>query len=104
IEILDGSVELNDEYLVTHAFSIGNAIWPRDSPIVNEVMAGVMTVYEAFAPGILEKTEEKEPNPIKAYSEAVQFVKRYGARPLKLDVPMVFSTEFEALLAYQAFL
>lgn len=113
IEILDGGIELNDANLVTHVFTVGNTIWPGQKELINEVNAGVMTIFEAFQPGILQnlgQSEEEEKgsanklNRLAAQDEAIKFLKRYGARPLKEEFPMVYSTLFETLLAYQQFL
>jgi len=112
IEILSGEIELNDQTLVTHAFAIGNTTWPADVPLINEVNAGVMTIFEAFTPGILFKKNKseitgREPGSKNAQSEkeeAIAFLQRYGARPLKYEAPTVYSSLFETLLSYQQFL
>lgn len=112
IEIMSGDIELNDDNLVTHFFAIGNVTWPADEPIVAELYSGAMTIVEAFEPGILlhgeqdRKEEAKSPSTSATVnlSEAVKFLKRYGARPAKEEYPMVYSTIFEQLLAYQQFL
>lgn len=113
IEILDGGIDLSDDNLMTHAFAVGNSTWPADEPIINEAQAGVMTIFEAFVPGVLQRNAEQvaerhqdhpELNAVKNQQEAIQFLQRYGARPNKFEVPMVYSTMFESLLAYQQFL
>lgn len=45
-----------------------------------------------------------DPGVLKNANEAVEFIKRYGARPLVQDYPMVRSPIFEMLLAYQQFM
>ncbi len=112
IEILDGGIELNDEELITHMFAIGNTTWPAAvEPWVNEARAGVMTIFEAFTGDILHDTAEggtgvggKETKNFKETDAAVKFLQRYGARPLKEEYPMVFSTLYCCLLAYQQWL
>ena len=113
IEILDGGIDLSDDGLTTHVFAVGNPIWPADVPLINEIEAGVMTIYEAFTPGILTRNTEQtgsrpqsqpQLNAIKNANEAIEFLRRYGARYNKYECPTVFSTMFESLLAYQQFM
>jgi hypothetical protein len=111
IEILDGGIDLTDEGLATHVFAIGNSTWPGSQELINEVNAGVMTIFEAFEGGLLHNPEaeaiaSQQPGQSKVVhtSEAIDFIKRYGARPLKTEFPMVYSTLYESLLAYQSFL
>lgn len=118
IEILNGGVDLSDENLVTHTFGTGNPSWPASgegTELRNELMAGVMTIFEAFQPGILKTDPEsrKAPDPHpgvsaidtqSAQAEAVKFLQRYGARIEKFSSPTVFSSIFESLMAYQRFL
>lgn len=115
VEILDGGIDLNDTNLVTHVFSLGNPIYPanpQSNPLVIEQKAGVMTIFEAMdSEGILYNTEQesidqKRPGVASLMNskEAVDFLQRYGPRVLKKEYPLVTSTIYECLLAYQQFL
>lgn len=115
IEILDGGIDLNDLNLVTHVFSLGNPIYPASptsNPLVIEQKAGVMTIFEAMdSEGLLfnleqEKVDLKRPGVASLMNskEAVEFLRRYGPRVLKEEYPLVTSTIYECLLAYQQFL
>lgn len=115
IEILDGGIDLNDTNLVTHVFSLGNPIYPASptsNPLVIEQKAGVMTIFEAMdSEGLLfnleqEEIDQKRPGVASLMNsqEAVEFLRRYGPRVLKEEYPLVTSTIYECLLAYQQFL
>jgi cell wall-associated NlpC family hydrolase len=115
IEILDGGIELSDTNLVTHVFSLGNPMYPAppsSTPLVLEEKAGVMTIFEAMdSEGVLynleqEEIDQKRPGVANLMNskEAVEFLQRYGPRVLKESYPMVTSTIYECLLAYQQFL
>ena len=117
IEILEGGIELNDENLVTHVFSLGNPIYPADPSIpgvslVIEEKAGMMTIFEAMtSEGVLynleqEEIDQKRPGVagLMNYKEAVEFIQRYGPRVSKEEFPLVTSPIYECLLAWQQFL
>lgn len=116
IEILDGGVDLNDTNLITHAFSLGNPLYPANPAgileLVQEEKAGVMTIFEAMdSEGILynleeEEVDKKRPGVDKLMNneEAIKFLERYGPRVFKESYPLVTSTIYECLLAYQQFL
>lgn len=115
IEILDGGIDLNDMNLVTHVFSLGNPIYPASptsNPLVIEQKAGVMTIFEAMdSEGLLFNLEQEEIDlkrpgvaSMMNSKEAVEFLRRYGPRVLKEEYPLVTSTIYECLLAYQQFL
>lgn len=115
IEVLEGGIDLSDDNLVTHVFSLGNPIYPASptsNPLVIEQKAGVMTIFEAMdSEGILYNTEQeaidqKRPgvSSLMNSKEAVEFLRRYGPRVLKEEYPLVTSTIYECLLAYQQFL
>jgi len=117
IEILDGGIELTDDNLVTHSYATGDLSWPLNNEMINELFsAGVVTIFNAFEnEGIIDREEIKEKAKEKAkgktglsrvmsHEEALEFLKRYGARPLKTDFPMVRSPVFETMMAYQQFM
>lgn len=119
IEVLSGGINLSDDSLVTHMFAVGDNTWPVNNELLNMLFsAGAINIFNAFvgaglvdtsnigtkkgdvpqdaskglAPGILDA------------AEAVKFIKRYGARPLVQNYPMVRSPIYEMLLGYQQFM
>lgn len=109
IEILDGQIMLTDDALATHVFAVGDTTWPisksdgSTGQFLNMLQAATINIQNAFgADGILA-TQDKTSPTISA-DEAVQFIKRYGARPLVQQYPMVRSPVFEMFLAYQQFM
>jgi len=117
IEILEGGIELNDENLVTHVFSLGNPIYPANPStpgvsLVIEEKAGMMTIFEAMtSEGVLYNLEQEEIDlkrpgvaGMMNYKEAVEFIQRYGPRVSKEEFPLVTSPIYECLLAWQQFL
>ena len=114
LEILEGGIELSDDNLVTHVFSLGNPMYPisASTNLVKEEKAGVMTIFEAMdSEGILYNLEQEEIDMKRPgvtamlnSEEAVKFLQRYGPRVLKEQYPLVTSTIYECLLAYQQFL
>ena len=133
IEILDGSVDLNDDALVTHMHVVGDTVNPASggSPFVYRAMhtSGVITVFNMFmADSVLNRAEQANKNEKEAEKkltkeekkilasdpggmgilldrkEVVNFLDRYGARPLVEDMPFIRSPYYEMFLAYQKFL
>jgi len=117
IEILEGGIELNDENLVTHVFSLGNPLYPANPAtpgvaLTIEEKAGVMTIFEAMtSEGVLynleqEEIDQKRPGVagLMNFNEAVDFIQRYGPRVSKEEFPLVTSPIYECLLAWQQFL
>jgi hypothetical protein len=111
IELLDGDIRLTDAYLATDVFAIGNTTWPANNQMINEIFsAGTVTIFNAFVSGTSGDQIVKANNGgdnsfinLMEKSEAVDFYKRYGARPFVQDYPMVRSPLFEMLMAYQLF-
>lgn len=103
IEIMSGTINVSDEGLATHVFAVGDNTWPIDNSLMNDLFsAGTVTVFNAF--DTKGKTiEGNNRGPILDTREALEFIKRYGARPVVQNYPMVRSSIFEMLMAYQLF-
>ncbi len=127
IEILDGKIELSDDSLVTHMYVVGDTLNPlgtSPNALRSAFSRGVVTIFNAFmADSVLnrpssyakdersrKKNTQKDTTPPKGMDillkkqEANAFLKRYGARPLREDMPMIRHPAFEMMLAYQRFL
>lgn len=122
IEIVDGQIELSDDSLATHVFVVGDIVGAFDG--VNgwdmDQTAGVINIFNAFqADFISGHGDQQRPGPVNKgkadigegsqssrvidHDEAVEFLKKYGARPYMEEAPMVRSAFYEAFLAYQKF-
>lgn len=131
VEILDGGIDLTDDTVVTHQYVVGDTVTPMsgDSPFAMRSVfsSGVVTIFNAFmANSVLDRTKNRKKNQQQAQrktkkhspqtkndsgmqilldrKEAAAFLKRYGARPVVEDMPMIKSPYFEMFLAYQKFL
>ncbi len=107
IEIISGTINVTDDALWTHVFAVGANSWPVDNALINDLFsAGTISVFNAFnTSGILESgTDKGGLGAVMSKNEAINFIKRYGARPQVLDYPMVRSSIFEMLMAYQNFM
>jgi hypothetical protein len=107
IEVLNGGINLSDAPLVTHQYAVGDNTYPVDNQLINMLFsAGTITVFNAFlssdALGI--NTDTKGMTSVMSQAEAIEFVKRYGARPNVANYPMVRSSLYEMFLAYQGFM
>lgn len=130
LEIIEGGINLSDSNLVTHVYAVGDNTWPAVEQFLNEIKsAGTISIFNAFGSNgvvntnILEnknfnnvagnEDEKKKGKKGKAKNvqltgvmdtkEAQDFLRRYGARPLVLDLPMVRSPLYEMIMAYQGF-
>jgi hypothetical protein len=149
IEIIDGRIQLSDDALATHVYTVGDTAgyfdgidtWDRAQT------GGVVTIFNAFMadfmnpmvidtlvadarskqkpdkektpaddgkaddgtdttdPGDITRKFESDPKyrALNRKDKAITFLKKYGARPYKEEVPMVRSPFYEAFLAYQTF-
>lgn len=110
IEILDGGIRLNDQSLVTHEYAVGDNTYPVNNELINMLFsAGTITVFNAFMdPSAVSIDSKKQLKggmaDVMSQTEAIDFIKRYGARPQVQDFPMVRSPLYEMFLAYQNFL
>lgn len=122
IEILDGHIQLSDDALVTHMYVVGDTTFPASTDTINKLTTtGIVSVFNAFLSATLTnqgQTEPKRPKGVKKGSpndptgmdlllnkdEAVQFINRFGARPMVEEMPMIHSHYFEFFLAYQRFM
>jgi murein DD-endopeptidase MepM/ murein hydrolase activator NlpD len=124
IEVLDGKIELSDDALVTHYYVVGDTSFSGNNTLNSMFSSGVVTVFNAFLadsminrkPVKTDKDKKAGPKPIKGKDdtrgmefvikkdEAIQFLQRYGARPMVDSMPMIKHPYFEMFLAYQRFL
>jgi hypothetical protein len=124
VEILNGEIDLTDDALATHVYAVGDNTYPVSEELMNELFsAGTITIFNAFQADIVDtnvngqdskKQKKKGSNAVTNEdtgllavmdaSEATEFIKRFGARPLVQNYPQVRSTIFEMMLAYQQFM
>lgn len=115
IEILDGTINLSDDALATHVYVVGDTIGWFDGVTTEDKAqaSGVITLFHALAANFItglgeeadkdasKKTQEKRS--IENRQQAINFLKKYGARPYYEEVPMVRSAYYEMFLAFQRF-
>lgn len=120
IEIISGKIDLSDDSLATHVFVVGDTL-PSQSAgslgfgnvdwIDRINTAGVVNIFNAFMADFLNGLPD-DGNPRIANSArpsladkdaAINFLKKYGARPYTEEVPAVRSPIYETFLAYQRF-
>jgi murein DD-endopeptidase MepM/ murein hydrolase activator NlpD len=101
IEILDGGIDLTDEFLATHVYIVGDTNFDFQVDWLDRLQSGgVMDLESAFRSGFITRPTEGE----MTHQAALGFLKKYGARPYKEELPMIRSPFFEAFLAYQRFM
>lgn len=121
IEIINGSIELSDDQLATHVYVVGDiAGQPSGAEggvgVVDWIdrinTGGVVTVFNAFMADFLNGIDNSSGDnaidssqyPTLAKKEdAINFLRKYGARPYYDDQPAVRAPIYEAFLAYQTF-
>lgn len=127
IEIIDGHIDLSDDALATHVFIVGDTPnYTGQVDIIDEInTAGIVTVFNAFmadflngidSPALQQNRKSNEKKSDKHYEDqidkvptlarkkkALDFLKKYGARPHREDVPAIRTPFFEMFLAYQRF-
>jgi hypothetical protein len=118
IEVLEGSVRLNDAALVTHEYAIGETSFTSDQLTNRLLSQGAISITNAFQSGLVTtEADKKRTDKDKAtreqftafnralkQDEAVQFLERYGARPDVQDFPFIRNPFFEMFMAYQRFM
>jgi hypothetical protein len=107
IEITSGTINISDDSLATHVYAIGDNTYPINDSMLNELFsAGTITVFNAFqSPGLIENgTDQSGLGEVMGTKDALNFIKRYGARPYVQEYPMVRSGVFEMFMAYQLFM
>lgn len=117
IEILDGSINLNDQALATHVYVVGDnsGFYDGITEVDKIASAGVVTLFHAIAAEFVtgakidrnklkEKSKkERQADAAVAKTHALNFLKKYGARPFYEEAPMVKSAYYEMFLAFQKF-
>jgi hypothetical protein len=110
IEILDGSIDLNDEALATHVFVVGDTN-PDGQITVPEQLAskGVVTIFDAFASSFMIQKDERQKGMKEDQSGLVDreaafgFLRRYGIRPHYEEAPFIRNSMFEMFYAFTQF-
>lgn len=108
IEIIDGQINLSDDALATHVYVVGDIAGFFDGVDVFDraQTGGVVTIFNAFLADFLNKPRKTVGSDIRTLKErdqAIDFIKKYGARPYYDEAPMVRSPFYEMFLAYQTF-
>lgn len=106
IEILDGQIELTDDALATHVYTVGDTGVPYDGiTMLDKVMShGVVTIFNAFqSEFVLSDAPDNPEEKLMGKKDALKFLEKYGARPYFEEAALVRSPYFEAFLAFQTF-
>jgi hypothetical protein len=113
IEVIDGKIDLSDDNLVTHMFVVGDVSSAPDGQVtaVDRMQTGgVVNIFTAFTADFLngppsDTTAGDQKNKVgfNNRNEAINFLKKYGARPHYEEAPTVRAPIYEAFLAYQKF-
>jgi hypothetical protein len=115
VEIISGKIDLSDDALATHVFVVGDTT-PAEGGFGNVDFidrinsAGVVNVYNAFmadflngpAEGTASMIDSTRPS-LASKDAAINFLKKYGARPHVEEVAAIRSPIYETFLAYQRF-
>lgn len=104
VEILDGSIELTDDTLVTHEYVVGDTLFNGIGIVEKLQSSGVVSVFNAFSAGPDNEALVPEFDGKQGREAALAFLQKYGARPELHEAPMIRSPYYEAFLAYQRFL
>jgi hypothetical protein len=110
IEILDGGIDISDDYLATHVYIIGDTNLDGQVDFLDELQSGgVMDIESALGSDFLQLPDSSESGGLGltgklSHKDVVTFLQRYGARPYKEEMPMIRSPYFEAFMAYQRFM
>lgn len=109
IEIIDASIDLNDDALVTHMAVAGDVTTFSGEVTFWDLVetAGIFDISDALATGYVGNTSSTMTGLYDANSGktgALSFLQRYGARPYVEEVPMIRSPFFELFLAFQNFM
>jgi hypothetical protein len=109
IEIIDGKIQLTDDSLSTHVFIAGDTNLNQEIDIADQLSSkGVITIYDAFTSAFFtqdteaEKEVDKEAK-LQSREKAVQFLKRYGVRPLYEEDTFIRNGFFEVFYAFTRF-
>lgn len=109
IEIVDGGMQLTDESLVTHVFVVGDTNIDQQILLNDMVRSdGVVTIFDYFGSSLIVEEEpknqqQKDKKQLTAFKNAVDFLRKYGQRPLYQPVPFIRNSFFEIFYAYTMF-
>lgn len=132
IEILTGEINLTDDNLATHVYTVGDIVGLYDGVTMFDraQTSGVVSVFNAFMADFMnpeayaasvknsedkngqdgEDAKDENASEVPANSsladkaKAISFLRKYGARPHYEEAPMVRSGYYETFLAYQKFM
>jgi hypothetical protein len=114
LEIVDFGINLSDDALATHVFVTGGTIVPNEINFQNAILSrGVVTIEDMFsAPenfisGDLGFFTGQKKNPdtgMGNIANMAEFLRVYGARPKRINNPIIRSNWFEFLYALQMFM
>ena len=104
--MIDFGIQLNDDSLATHVYVVGDVALGSMAgdigDIINETQSrGVATLTQAAILGFISGSAKGK---IGNFASAYDFLKHYGARPHKEDYPIIRSSLYEFLLAWQRFM
>jgi hypothetical protein len=111
IEIVDGKMDMTDESLVTHLFVVGDTNFSQDQGIdIGDMVnsKGVVTIFDYFGSSLIVEEEpknqrQKDEKQLAAFRNAVDFLRKYGQRPLYQEAPFIRNSFFEIFYAYTQF-
>jgi hypothetical protein len=125
IEITEGGIDLTDDELATHVYVAGDTVYGGGvTSIERLVSTGTVTLFnyahlgfkaaedapeEDNQPGNEERSDEvnraefEKSVYVNHVEDVIDFLTKYGARPLYHEAPMIRNPYFEAFMAYQKF-
>lgn len=126
IEVLEGNIQLSDDALVTHSYVIGATLPDQTIDLSRKLQTrGIVTILNAGNSDFLNlepdavakenkdnkeaaKKDKKKPETLRpflgTYTDSLNFLQKYGARPYVEDAPFIRSHAFETFYAYQNFI
>ena len=122
IEIINGSIELSDDNLATHVYVVGDIVGPPSAAegggagqinFLDRInTGGVVNIFNAFMADFLNgnvsggtdgKVDSDKYPTLAQKEDAINFLRKYGARPYYEEQPAVRAPIYESFLAYQKF-
>jgi hypothetical protein len=120
IEVLDGKIELSDETLVTHMYVVGDT-YPGNGIGTQERQSslGIVTIFDTGMADFINRSNEdfktisqkaqKDDKHIDrsflgGREDVLNFLQRYGARPLLEEASFIRSPHYEMYIAYMRFM
>lgn len=109
IELINFGIVLNDEQLATHVYVVGDTVdFNNQVDLIEQLgTTGVATITQAnMLHSFIEPWDPSQPQGelVGQLASAYDFLQHYGARPYKEDQPIIRSSTFEFLFAWQRFM